>query len=513
MSASELDGAAMNRTTELYACIYVREFPAQALLRLRPELHDKPSVVVEGEAPAQVVCALNTRARLLGLRRGMTKVEVDTFEVVTILERSLRIEEAVRTILLEGAGSFSPRIEERSINGVFICVLDASGTESLFGPPLMLAKQLRQRIRSVGITAFVTMSGNLHVSICLARGMAGGTPLQVVRQGEEAQALSALPLRVLDMTEAQEETFRIWGVRSVGALSALPVKSLISRLGQDGKRLLQLARGEWPHLLQPIDVPFVLAEQIELDFPLDDLESLLFGLSTMLEQLILRAKSRVYALASVTITLRLDGGGSHERTVNPRVPTNDKQLWLKLLHIDLQNHPPPASIVAVHLHAEPGATSKVQLGLFSPQLPEPGRLDITLARLAAIVGDGNVGQAVLDDTRRASDFHIEPFAVPSSEPMSPDSSPRLCLRVLRPAERTTVGTHSGRPCEVYFRSRTYAVVRVYGPWLSGGDWWNEAIWGNEQWDVVARANDSAFLACRLARDFIQNDWHVAGLYD
>jgi hypothetical protein len=96
----------MNKPTELYACIYVREFPAQALLRLRPELHDKPSVVLEGEAPAQAICALNTRARLMGLRHGMTKVEVDTFEGITVLERSLRTEDAVRRIFLECAGIY-----------------------------------------------------------------------------------------------------------------------------------------------------------------------------------------------------------------------------------------------------------------------------------------------------------------------------------------------------------------------------------------------------------------------
>lgn len=503
----------MTMPPKLYVCVYVREFPAQALLRLRPELRETPCVVLEGEAPQQTVCALNTRARLLGLRHRMTKVEVDTFEGVTAFDRSQRTESVVQTILLECAGGFSPLVEECSVDGIFVCVLDASGTESLFGPPLMLAKQLRQRLRSIGISASITGSKNFHTAVCLARGLRGGIPIQIIRFGDEAKALSPLPLSVLDMSETQEETFRTWGVRTVGALSALPEKSLISRIGQDGKRLLQLARGERGHLLQPMDVPFVLEEQAELDFPLDDLESLLFGLSTMLEQLILRAKSRVYALASITITLHLDGGGSHERTVNPRVPSNDKQLWLKLLHLDLQSHPPQASILKVHLHAEPGATSKVQLGLFLPQLPEPGRLDVTLARIAAIVGDGNVGQAVLDDTRRSDDFHLESFTVATGEPTSETVNARLCLRMLRPAERTTVAIHAGRPCEVYFRSRRYEVERAYGPWLSGGDWWNEAIWGNEQWDVIARTADSAFLACRLARDFVQNDWRVAGLYD
>ena len=512
-SENKLGGAAMNTPAELYACIYVRELPAQSLLRLRLELHEKACVVLEGDPPAETVCSLNTRARLLGLRRGMTKVEVDTFQGVTVLQRSMRTEQDVCTILLECAGAFSPRVEDRSVDGVFVCALDISGTEGLFGPPLMLAKQLRQRLRSMSIMAFVTVSANLHTAVCIARGLSGGTPIQVVPRGDEAKTLSSLPLSVLDISEGQAETFRAWGIRSVGALAALPEKSLISRLGQDAKRLLQLAQGKQQHLLQPIDVPFVLEEHAELDSSLDDLDSLLFGVSTMLEQLIFRARSRVYALSSVTITLHLEGRGSHERTVNPRVPTNDKKLWLKLLHLDLQNHPPQAAIVAVHLHAEPGETSKVQLGLFSPQLPEPGKLDVALAKITAIVGEGNVGQAVLDDTRRASDFHVEPFCIPSTTPDATEAPSRLCLRVLRPAERTTVAMRSGRPRELYFRSRRYMLEEVYGPWLSGGDWWNEAIWGNEQWDVVGRASDSAFLACRIAHDFIQNDWRVAGLYD
>ncbi len=88
----------------------------------------------------------------------------------------------------------------------------------------------------------------------------------------------------------------MWGIRTLGMLAALPEKELIARMGQDAKQLRQLALGELPHLFQPIDVPFVLEERVELDFPLEDLESLLFDLSVMLEQLILRAKVRIVAL-------------------------------------------------------------------------------------------------------------------------------------------------------------------------------------------------------------------------
>src|ERR1700753_782268 len=222
----------MKQMPELYACIYVRELPVQALLRLRPELMDKPCIVLEGEAPGQTVCSLNTRARLLGLRRGMTKVEVETFEEVIVLQRSVKTESAVRSVLLECAGAFSPRLEDRSIDGVFICAVDVAGTEGLFGPPQLLSKLLRQRIRSVGVVASVTVSSNLNAAICLARGLKQGVAIQVVPHGAEAQALAALSVSVLGITPSQMETFSVWGIRNVAALAALPEKSLIARLGQ-----------------------------------------------------------------------------------------------------------------------------------------------------------------------------------------------------------------------------------------------------------------------------------------
>ena len=502
----------MNKPTELYGCLYVKEFPAQALLRLRPELHEKPCVVMEGEPPFEVVCSLNTKGRLLGLRHGMTRVEVDTFVGPVVLARSMRIEKTTRNVLLECVGAFSPRIEERSEAIAFLCVLDIAGTQSLFGPPEMLAKHLRQRIRALGITGQVTVSGNFHATVCLAKGLTRSV-LQVVAGGKEASALASLPLATLDLTERQAETFGLWGIRTLGMLAALPEKELIARMGQDAKQLRQLSLGELPHLFQPIDVPFVLEERVELDFPLEDLESLLFGLSVMLEQLILRAKARIVALASVTVTLHLDGGSSHPRTVRPAQPTNEKQLWLKLLHLDLEAHPPHAAILAVVLHVDPSSISKVQLGLFSPQLPETGRLDVTLARLAALVGEGNVGQAVLDDTHTPEGFHIEPFGV-SSESAEPLSSPnRACMRQLRPSLPTSVVLENGHPRTFFFRNQRWVVERAYGPWLKGGEWWNESIWGQEQWDPIGRVQDNSLLFCCVGRDLIENQWQVAALYD
>jgi len=504
----------VSKPAELYACLYARELPAQALLRLRPELRDQPCVVMDGIPPLQQVCSLNTNARLRGIAHGMTRVEVDAVPGSVALERSHKTESAVKAILLECVGAFSPRVEERSDDTAFLCGIDIAGTHALFGPPEMLARGLLQRLRAVGISASLAVSSNFHAAVCLAKGLPRCVSIRVIAPGEEAAALTDLPLTTLALTDEQAETFALWGIRTLGRLAELPERELIARMGQEGKRLRQLARGELPHLFQPVAPAFTLREQIELDSPVEVLDSLLFVIGVMLDQLILRAKARIVALASVTVSLTLDGGGAHARTVRPALPSNDKQLWIKLLHLDLEAHPPQAAILAVALDAEHGITSKVQLGLFSQQLPEPARLDVTLARLRAIVGEGNVGRAVLEDTHAPEAFRMESFTVPSGSPaVVPSAQPRAAMRQLRPPETASVVLQNQRPASFFFREGRYTVECAYGPWRSSGNWWNQTLWGSEQWDVVARAQDGSMLCCCLVRDLMHNLWQMEAFYD
>jgi protein ImuB len=458
------------------------------------------------------VCSLNAKARSLGIEKGMTRVEMDIFPAARVLLRSAMEEEAARLALLECAGGFSPRVEQRSDARAFICVIDIAGTEKLFGAPRMLANILLERVRAVGIDAHVTVSHNFEAAICLARGTRSRTA-QVIGQNEEGTALAPLPLGVLELSEEHAEIFSLWGIRTLGMLAALPENELTSRLGQEGKRLQQLARGEMPHLFAPHEPAFAPEERMELDTPVEMLDSLLFVIGVMLEQLILRATARVLSLASITITLSLDGGASHTRPVRPALPSVDRQMWLKLIHLDLEAHPPQAAILSLTLTAEPGRASKVQLGLFSPQLPEPMRLDVTLARIRKIVGENCVGRAVLIDTHRGDAFRVEPFVVTPEAGSEVSHKPRAAMRQLRPAENATMTLCGRRPSSFYFRNARYKVERAYGPWLASGEWWNPTLWSCEQWDLVARSDDGLLLCCVLTCDPAGNCWRMTALYD
>ena len=418
------------RPEAAYLCVHVPEFPAQAMLRLRPELKGRAIAVLEGVAPFERVCSVNRLAAAMGVRAGMTKAELDSFDGLVVLRRSADEESSAKAAVMEVAGAFTPRVEdhtegEHGTDGACVVVLDGSGTGRLFGPLEDMAKRVMRAMRQLRMAASVAVSANLLASVVVARALAGrrDAEVRVVPGGEERSALAGLPMAVLKLTREQMEMFGAWGLRTVGELAALDETELVVRMGQEGARLWRLARGRAEHLMVPAEAGLQLEEVVEFDAAVEGMESLLFVLGPMLDQLIARAANRALALASVTLTLGLDGhsaegdalqgpGGEHVRMLKPALPVADRGLYLKLLHLDLEAHPPGAGVVRVRVMAEAGGRSSLQAGLFRPQMPEPGRLEVTLARIEALVGEGRVGRARLRDSHAPESFSVERFVLP-----------------------------------------------------------------------------------------------------
>jgi len=236
-------------------------------------------------------------------------------------------------------------------------------------------------------------------------------------------------------------------------------------------------------------------------------------LGPMLDQILQRAQAYALALASVTVKLALEGGAEHTRTLKPALPLTEREVALKLLHLDLQAHPPGACVVALHLRAEPGERSKVQAGLFTPPLPEPMRLDVTLARIAALVGEDRVGSARLRDTHSPEAFAMERFVVRETTAQAGAVKAAAALRRLRPPVLLNMRLRGKAPGAFYFQEKRFEVADAYGPWRRSGEWWTETVWSREVWDVRAAAQSGETLLCAVVQDLLQKRWHLEALYD
>jgi len=101
----------------------------------------------------------------------------------------------------------------------------------------------------------------------------------------------------------------------------------------------------------------------------------------------------------------------------------DAKVFLKLLQLDLNAHPPGAPIMKIHLAAEPARPRSGQAGLFLPPSPEPEKLELTLARIAALVGEQKVGALELLDTHHPEGFRMQRFVTEAPQNIPPS---RLC---------------------------------------------------------------------------------------
>ncbi len=495
---------------ELYACAYAAEFPAQALLRLRPDLAAQPVVVLEGQAPRQTVCALNQKARQRGAAHGMTRLDTESVAGLKLLARSAESETAARAVFLECVAQFSPRIEEASRGTACAFVLDIAGTELLLGSPKRLAHRLRAALAAAGFHASIAVSANCHAARMKAAHWRG---IAVIPAGEEAGALASLPISALDLAADLAETFAIWGIRTLGELAALPEAELVTRLGAEARAWSALAHGTSAHLFQPIEPALALEEFCEFEMPVEQIDSLLFIGARMIDCLVARAEGRALALAALTARMKLEDGSWHQRKIRPALPSADRRFLLKLMQMEIAAHPPQAAVVSLVLRAEAGMTSKMQLGLFAPEMPEPSKLDVTLARLKAIVGDDRVGSPVLDDTHRADSFHMEGFVAGVRTDALNQQPQRVALRRVRPPEPVSVVLHASMPIAFRSREQRFEIAEAYGPWRTSGCWWSMDAWDGEEWDVLATERDGAPVTCVLTCDRRRNAWHLEAFYD
>jgi len=518
----------------LFACIYVPEFPVEALVRTSLELREKAVAVLDGTPPLLAVIAANARARAAGIEVGMTKLQAEACPGVHLRRRSLAQEVAANAALLDCAYAFSPRVEDtnkRTPNPeshekpADTIGLDVAGLERLFGSPAKIARNLAASVARMGLLANIAIAGNPDAAIHAARGFPGVT---VIVPGTEAKRLATLPVHLLEPSPEMLDTLESWGIRDFGSLALLPEVALSQRLGQKGLRLQRLAQGRTQRTLVPTESVVKFEEAIELEDAIELLEPLAFVLNRMLEQICERLTVRALAANELHLTLELTGREDqsaeeqeackavHQRSFQFPVPMQDHRTLLKLLQLDLAAHPPGGPVKKIVLVAQPSPPRFAQSGLFLPRGPAPERLELTLARIRNITGDDRVGSAELLDTHAPGAFRMRKFQPPSGPGGHGGHGGQkqwTALRIFRPPVQTKVQMKHGMPARLFLRGQAHQVTAAAGPWRKSGGWWTNQSWTRDEWDLELRAEQSPPMLVRVYRDLSSAKWYVEGSFD
>jgi protein ImuB len=290
---------------------------------------------------------------------------------------------------------------------------------------------------------------------------------------------------------------RRWGIKTLGALAALPAGEVYERLGARGVRWQRLARGEDSCPLVPWvpEDPFEAA--LALEWPIEGLEPLSFVLGRLLEPLSERLERAGRGAVVLHTHLRLVSKTVHARTVPLPAPMRDGKTLRTLILLDLESNPPSAGIDEVRVIVEPTPSRVLQWTLYERAQPSPEQTATLVARLTALMGEGHVGSPALVDSWRPGVFAMTPFLVRQSDdgpghrdtktqrqnnfPTAPTSNSHAALssalRRFRLPIPVRVQVTNGRPVRVMTDRRGVvggAIVQSAGPWRTSGEWWNDA---------------------------------------
>jgi protein ImuB len=501
--------------------------------------------------------------------------------------------------LIEVARAFTPRFEQ--IGSVVL--LDASGLSRLFGSAQELGEHLRDALekQSPGDSlARIAIASTQTAATLLALGQPG---LTVVMPGKEAIALAPLSVNVLDAFEklsdapsrsaeapvvalakagreggpqlpvtagwhhprsthqasrgkrrAPEnrllEILTKWGIRTLGALTALSGPEIHERLGERGAYWQSLARGMDARPMVPWvdEIPFEAA--LELEWPIEGLEPLSFVLARLLEPLSERLERADRGAAVIYTSLRLTSRTVFTRTLQLPAPMRDPKTLRTLVLLDLESHPPDAPIDIVRVFIEPTPARVLQWTLLERAQPAVEQVTTLTARLTALMGAGHVGSPVLVDTWKPGAFEMSDFRsqiadlskiespITQESKSSINQQSEICnlksaLRRFRFPIPTRVVVHEGRPVRVQTDRQGFssgAIVQAAGPWRTSGNWWDTPgprtasasacehsggpdrsteAWDRDEWDV-AMTDGTVY---RLVVERGVGQWFLEGVID
>jgi len=410
--------------------------------------------------------------------------------------------------LLALASSFSPLVEDTAPG---VIVFSITGLGRLIGTPGEIAAVVARRGAEAGIQANLAISMDPDTAVLAASHIPGIT---LIPPRKEADQLSKLPVEMLrTWTAGAPEilaTLHLWGIKTLGELAELPELGFVARFGEEGSRLLRLARGETRRALRAVQAPENYERRVDLEHPQFLLEPLSFVLSSMLNELMGALERHGLAANRVKLGLKLANRSEQERTLEFPVPVRDPKIVLKQLQFDLEAHPPKCAILGVRVQLNPAEPRTLQHGFFTPQAPAPEKLHLTLARLTALAGEGNVGSPVLLDTYKRDAFEMRAFSTETPTLGQPAKNAlRFAFRYYRPALAAQVRVKAGHPNHVVAAARTIngKVLTAAGPWRMSGDWWTESPWDRNEWDIGLSNGGVYRVYCA------PHGWFVEGVYD
>lgn len=277
-------------------------FYASVEQRDHPEYRGKP-VIVGGISVRGVVSTASYEARRFGVHSAMPMIQAKRLCPQGIFlfpdhRKYADVSRQIHTIL----NAFSPLVEPLSLDEAF---LDVSGMNLLAADPVLIARQIKQRIREeLDLIASAGVAPNKFLAK-MASDLGKPDGLFVIRYGEERGVLENLPIRRLwGVGETTAEVFKKLRIETIGQLAQMENSRLEPYLGNMAFELKRLACGLDDRPVVPEAAPKSIGRENTFEQNLTNRTEMLAYLLEMSEQVGRRLRNSQLAGRTITVKVR-----------------------------------------------------------------------------------------------------------------------------------------------------------------------------------------------------------------
>ena len=486
-------------------------------------LAEELAVLVAEQKNATRIVALTSYARSRDLVEGMTASQARALEPELLLhpwdEDAERID---RMELVDRFRSLSSRVSPLGESDVG---LEVGRSAHLFGGEEGLLQAAEDLAARFGHEARCVIADDLLAASALARF---GTGSQVVPSGQSAERLAYLPIEALSPSPSMGEALRVIGVERVADLAALEPSAVAGRYGEEGVRLLRVARGQVASARLP-NAPEVLtvARSVQLGGPTTLLAPIHFLLPGLLTEITDELRTRDQLVARLLMRLVLDRGPA--RLVRMRVgrPTRDVAVLERVVRQRLEAVKLEAPAVELMLEVEEAVVDTGQQPGLTERAEAAEPLPDLLARLADALGEESLITPVLADSWRPEHAwrpHSALLPAPRESRARPKKvdpvevleryeqqlfAPRPTLLLEQPLGIDVKLDGSDEPVAVRLQTGWQRVTRCSGPEVLMGEWWlDDRGFDRACWVVQVQGGTGW-----IYEDRLKGRWYWAGWFD
>ena len=382
---------------------------------------DEPAAVLR----ANRVTACSPAARREGVAVGQRRREAQgRCPDLLVLEHDAARDARAFEAVVAAVETFTPRIE---ISRPGLCLLPTRGPSRYFGGDRSLADQVLDRVAevlaplgwpdAVGIgVADGPFAAGLAAELAAARSdypemthrngasfpdgpsAPGHDRVRVVASEATAPFLAPMPVAVLDRGALADaaglaDVLVRLGLRTLGAVAAVPAADLVARFGLDGRMAHRLTRGLDERPPDTRIPPPVLRVEVELDPPAERVDTAAFAAKGLADDLHAQLDRRGLACTRVGILAETEHGESlervwrHEGALTPGAIADRVRWQLDGWLNGSAAHRPTSGITLLALVPdEVVAASGRQLGFWGGESAGDDRAERALARVQGLLG-------------------------------------------------------------------------------------------------------------------------------